>query len=165
MSLLGVFDRFFWSDSLLPDKLSVGTTLAHSAIRSVIMLLLRQPLSLLAMLATLGFAAPAEAGWSDRLDEAVAEARETTDALAAMAEQAIILGGAVLYQNRHTIAGASLGCAAGAGLGALSTAALAPATGGATLAGAGYAALFGCGAGAVAGAQIGYPLDHVFEEE
>lgn len=116
-------------------------------------------------IALLGLAAPAEAGAPDRWQDALGIAGDAIDAMRAKAEQAILLGGALLYENRHTVAGALLGCAAGSAVGATSSAALAPVTGGAALAGAGSAALIGCGVGAVVGAQIGYPLDHVFEEQ
>ncbi|WP_207461435.1 hypothetical protein [Azospirillum sp. SYSU D00513] len=78
------------------------------------------------------------------------------------AEQAVILGGAVVYQYRHTIAGLSLGCLAGAAAGAATGVAAGAATGGAALPSTAPAAALGCGLGAMAGAQIGQKLDDPF---
>lgn len=110
-----------------------------------------------ALLATapVAMAAPADAsdgGWRGWLSD-------TADALQSGAERAIILGGAVLYKNRHTVAGLGLGCVAGAAVGATSGVAAGLATGGAALPGTGPATALGCALGAAAGASLGRPLD------
>lgn len=79
------------------------------------------------------------------------------------AESAIILGGAVLYQNRHTIAGVTLGCATGAAVGAMGSIAAGLSTGDAALPSTGPAAAIGCAFGAVTGAQLGRSLDQPME--
>ncbi|NUB22271.1 hypothetical protein GBZ26_24180 [Azospirillum formosense] len=63
------------------------------------------------------------------------------------AERAIILGGALLYQNRHTVGGLTLGCWAG----------------GAALPATGPAVALGCALGAAAGGAMGRPLDQPME--
>ncbi|WP_149167494.1 hypothetical protein [Azospirillum brasilense] len=75
------------------------------------------------------------------------------------AERAIILGGALLYQNRHTVAGLTLGCLAGGAVGATGAVAAGAATGGAALPATGPAAALGCALGAAAGGAMGRPLD------
>ena len=80
------------------------------------------------------------------------------------AEQAIVVGGVLLYRHRHAVAGAAIGCVAGS-VAATSTAIGAGlATGGTALAGAGPAAALGCGLGALGGAALGHPLDNVYDE-
>jgi len=64
------------------------------------------------------------------------------------AQKAILLGGAVLYNHRHAIAGGALGCAAGAAVGASSAGAAAPPL-----------SALGCAAGAAAGISLGRELD------
>ncbi|MBP2296509.1 hypothetical protein [Azospirillum rugosum] len=97
-------------------------------------------------------APPAEGSWGGWLSDKAAVLQDG-------AEKAIILGGALVYQNRHTIAGLTLGCAAGAAVGATSGVAAGLATGGAALPATGPAAALGCALGGVAGAQLGRPLD------
>ncbi|CAO3458286.1 hypothetical protein [Azospirillum argentinense] len=75
------------------------------------------------------------------------------------AERAIILGGALLYQNRHTVAGLTLGCLAGGAVGATGAVAAGAATGGAALPATGPAVALGCALGAAAGGAMGRPLD------
>lgn len=75
------------------------------------------------------------------------------------AERAIILGGALLYQNRHMVAGLTLGCLAGGAMGATGAVAAGAATGGAALPATGPAAALGCALGAAAGGAMGRPLD------
>ncbi|HYD67572.1 hypothetical protein [Azospirillum sp.] len=75
------------------------------------------------------------------------------------AERVIILGAALLYQNRHTFAGMTLGCAAGA----LAGAAGGLMASGDDLAGAAPAAAAGCAVGAGTGAHLGRPFDDPME--
>jgi len=75
------------------------------------------------------------------------------------AERVIILGAALLYQNRHTVAGVTLGCAAGA----LAGAAGGLMASGDDLAGAAPAAAAGCAVGAGTGAHLGRPFDDPME--
>ena len=114
-------------------------------------------------------ASRAEAGASDRLrdDSLRDELRDGFKAaeaasweLLGLAEKAIIAGASVVYQNRHTVSGAVIGCAAGATLGATSTVAAGLSTGGAAFALTPEATVLGCGLGAAAGAALGYPMDH-----
>ena len=84
---------------------------------------------------------------------------DRTDGLRDGAERAIILGGALLYQNRHTVAGLTLGCLAGGAMGATGAVAAGAATGGAALPATGPAAALGCALGAAAGGAMGRPLD------
>ena len=86
---------------------------------------------------------------ADKSDEVTTEAR-----------QAIILGGAVVAQNRNTIAGGALGCAVGTALAASSAAMLGVPTGGASVAVAPNAMVAACALGTAGGAMLGYPLDH-----
>jgi hypothetical protein len=117
-------------------------------------------------LALLALATPAQAAettWSERLADTLERARDQGEVLAEKAEQAIVVGGALVYRHRHTIAGATLGCLAGATVGAGSALGAGVATGGATIAGAGPAAALGCGLGALGGAAMGRQLDGVYE--
>lgn len=75
-------------------------------------------------------------------------------------EPAVVLGGIVVSRNRHTIAGAALGCTAGAALGAGGAAALGVASGGIGFAAVLPAAGFGCLIGGGLGVAEGYPLDN-----
>ncbi|CAO3382276.1 hypothetical protein [Azospirillum argentinense] len=84
---------------------------------------------------------------------------DRTDGLRDGAERAIILGGALLYQNRHTVAGLTLGCLAGGAVGATGAVAAGAATGGAALPATGPAAALGCALGAAAGGALGRPFD------
>lgn len=119
-------------------------------------------LLLAACLAVAAPAAQAEARevFGDRWQEFQSSVAE----LQALAERAIVLGGAVLYRHRHTVAGAVIGCAAGAAAGAGSAVAAGAATGGAALAVTPQATALGCSLGAAGGAALGYPYDHIFDE-
>ena len=86
------------------------------------------------------------------LDRWIVEATDT-------AERAILLGGVVLYRNRHTAAGAVLGCLAGSTVGAGSALGLGLATGGIALPATGPGASLGCALGAAGGAVLGRGLD------
>ncbi|NUB35307.1 hypothetical protein [Azospirillum brasilense] len=88
---------------------------------------------------------------------------DSADGLRDGAERAIILGGALLYQNRHTVAGLTLGCLAGGAVGATGAVAAGAATGGAALPATGPAAALGCALGAAAGGAMGRPLDQPME--
>jgi len=85
---------------------------------------------------------------------------DKSDEFTTEAHQAIILGGAVVAQNRNTIAGGALGCAVGAALAASSAAMLGVPTGGASVAVAPNAMAAACALGTAGGAALGYPLDH-----
>jgi hypothetical protein len=120
--------------------------------------------ALLAGLALVLPAARAEAAWSDVLEDGMAAARDAPQAFLDKAEQAIVVGGVLLYRHRHAIAGAALGCVAGS-LAATTTAFGAGlASGGAALAGTAPAAALGCGLGALGGAALGQPLDDVYDD-
>jgi hypothetical protein len=110
-------------------------------------------------------AAPARAdiAWSNVRQDGMDAARAAQQMLREKTEQAIVVGGVLLYRHRHEIAGAVLGCAAGS-LAATTTAAGASlASGGASLATIAPAAALGCGLGAVGGAALGERLDNVYE--
>ena len=98
---------------------------------------------------------PAMAGAADYWERA----REGYESLAEQARAVVSLGGVVVYRYRHTISGATLGCATGTFVGVSSTVLISPVTGGAALAGTGPAALVGCAAGGLAGGALGYQLD------
>jgi hypothetical protein len=118
------------------------------------------------VLALLSVAAPAQAAeptWSERMADALERARDQGEILARKAEQAIVVGGVLVYRHRHTIAGATLGCLAGATVGATSALGASVATGGAAVGGAAPAAALGCGLGALGGAAMGRELDGVYE--
>jgi hypothetical protein len=75
------------------------------------------------------------------------------------AQRAILIGGVLIYNHRHALAGGVIGCATGAALAGTSALALGVATGGlAAPAGPGAAAL-GCGVGALGGAMLGARMD------
>lgn len=100
----------------------------------------------------------------ERLHDGLREGFKTAEAASweflGWAEKAIIAGGSIIYQNRHTISGGVIGCAAGATLGATSVMTAGLSTGGAAFALTPEATLLGCGLGAAAGAALGYPMDH-----
>jgi hypothetical protein len=75
-------------------------------------------------------------------------------------EPAVVLGGIVVSRNRHTIAGAALGCGSGAALGAAGAAVLGLASGGIGFAAVPPAAGLGCLVGGALGVAEGYPLDN-----
>lgn len=112
--------------------------------------------TLLVMTAPVAQAASPTSEWRGWLSD-------RTDGLRDGAERAIILGGALLYQNRHMVAGASLGCLAGGAMGATGAVAAGAATGGAALPATGPAAALGCALGAAAGGALGRPLDQPME--
>jgi len=92
---------------------------------------------------------PPEASVLDQLGDRALEA----------AQRAILIGGVVIYNHRHALAGAVIGCGAGAALAGTSALALGVATAGlAAPAGPGAAAL-GCGVGALGGAMLGARMD------
>lgn len=125
----------------------------------------RHAISVAVAIVLLATAVPAEAAgpaWSERMADALDRAREQGELLVQKAEQAIVVGGVLIYRHRHTIAGATLGCLAGATVGAGSALGAGVATGGATVAGAGPAAALGCGLGALGGAAMGRQLDGVY---
>lgn len=105
--------------------------------------------------------AAAASGWYDRtttfLEGVVAE-------LSIRTEQAIVLGGIWLNRNRHTVAGAVIGCAMGSAAGAVASGLAGTATGGTALIGTETAMLLGCGAGAALAGSMGYRLDHIYDE-
>ena len=90
-------------------------------------------------------------------------ARATEQTLRQKAEQAIVIGGVLLYRHRHAVAGAALGCAAGSVAATTTTLGAALASGGAALATTAPAAALGCGLGALGGAAIGRQLDEVYD--
>jgi hypothetical protein len=94
---------------------------------------------------------PAEGFW-ENLRTATAEATIA-------AEHAIVIGGVIVYRNRHAIAGALLGCVAGSAAATTPTLALALPTVGGSLAAAPTAAAVGCGVGGVGGAVLGHAID------
>jgi len=120
-----------------------------------------------AMIAGLALAMPAgraEAAWSDVLEDGMAAAQSARQTLVEKAEQAIIVGGVLLYRHRHAVAGAAIGCLAGSMVATTSALGAGLATGGAALAGTAPAAALGCGLGALGGAALGQPLDSVYDE-
>jgi hypothetical protein len=119
------------------------------------------------LLAGLALALPAgraEAAWSDVLQDGIAAAQTAQHTILERAEQAIVVGGVLLYRHRHAVAGAAIGCVAGSMAAATTALGAGLATGGAALAGTGPAAALGCGLGALGGAALGHPLDNVYEE-
>ncbi|HSA80690.1 MAG TPA: hypothetical protein VLE23_07685 [Geminicoccaceae bacterium] len=101
---------------------------------------------------------------SDLLREGMAAAQAARQTFLEEAEEAIVVGGALLYRHRHAVAGAAIGCVAGSVAATTSALGAGLATGGAALAGAGPAAALGCGLGALGGAALGHPLDNVDDE-
>jgi len=76
------------------------------------------------------------------------------------AREAIIAGGALVAQNRNTISGGALGCAAGAVVAGSSAVLLSAPSAGASAAVAPDAVAAGCALGALTGAGLGWELDH-----
>ena len=105
----------------------------------------------------------AEAAWTDVLQEGLNAARVAERTLREQAEQAIVIGGVLLYRHRHAVAGAALGCVAGSLAATTTTLGAGLATGGASLTTAAPAAALGCGLGALGGAAIGQRLDNVYD--
>ena len=114
---------------------------------------------LLSLFCMMGFAQTAKADEGGWLADATEKMRPAIEEFVDGAERAIELGGIVIYRNRHTLAGAILGCAAGATAGSVSGLAAGLATGGGALAATPAAAALGCGIGGAAGAALGRPLD------
>jgi hypothetical protein len=108
--------------------------------------------------------ARAEPAWSAVLQDGWEAARAARQTLQEKAEQAIVVGGVLLYRHRHAVAGAALGCVAGSVVATTTTLSAGLATGGASLTTAAPAAALGCGLGALGGAAIGQRLDNVYEE-
>jgi hypothetical protein len=106
----------------------------------------------------------AEAAWSGVLQDGVGAAQAARQAFVEKAEQAIVVGGVLLYRHRHAVAGAAIGCVAGSLAATTTTLGAGLATGGAALAATAPAAALGCGLGAVGGAMLGQPLDDVYDE-
>ena len=119
---------------------------------------------LLAGLALALSAGRAEAAGSDVLRDGMAAAETAQQSFLEQAEQAIVVGGVLLYRHRHAVAGAALGCVAGSVAATTTALGAGLATGGAALAGTAPAAALGCGLGALGGAALGHPLDNVYEE-
>jgi hypothetical protein len=119
------------------------------------------------MVAVLSLAAApvrAEPAWTDALQDGWDAARVAQQTLQAKAEQAIVVGGVLLYRHRHAVAGAALGCVAGSMIATTTTLSAGLATGGASLTTTAPAAALGCGLGALGGVAIGQRLDNVYEE-
>lgn len=93
------------------------------------------------------------------LASAVHASRDAIYRLRLDVEPAVVTGGLVVSRNRHTIAGAAMGCGTGAATGAGIAAVLGLASGGIALAALPPAAGLGCAVGAAGGIAIGYPLD------
>lgn len=109
--------------------------------------------------------ARAETAWTDVLRDGLAAAGAAQRTLQQKAEQAIVVGGVLLYRHRHAVAGAALGCVAGSMVATTTTLSAGLATGGASLTTTAPAAALGCGLGALGGATIGQRLDNVYEEQ
>jgi Tfp pilus assembly protein PilV len=132
---------------------------------------------LVAALAAAALPGRADAGWSDVLRDGMAAARATEQTLRhgmeaarateqtlrEKAEQAIVLGGVLVYRHRHAVAGAALGCVAGSVAATTTTLGAALASGGASLTTTAPAAALGCGLGALGGAAIGQRLDSIYD--
>ena len=117
-----------------------------------------------AALALAAAPARAEPAWTDVLQDGWKAARAAQQALQDTAEQAIVVGGVLLYRHRHAVAGAALGCVAGSMVATTTTLGAGLATGGAALTTTAPAAALGCGLGALGGAAIGQRLDNVYDE-
>ena len=97
--------------------------------------------------------------------EASAAAGEPTaleqfgDRAVEVAQRAILIGGVVLYNHRHAVAGAVMGCGAGAVAVGTSALAVGIATAGLAAPAAPSAAALGCGLGALGGALLGARMD------
>jgi hypothetical protein len=105
----------------------------------------------------------ADAAWSDVVREGLDAARAAEQTLREKTEQAIVMGGVLLYRHRHAVAGAALGCVAGSVAATTTTLGAGLATGGASLTTAAPAAALGCGLGALGGAALGQRLDNVYD--
>jgi hypothetical protein len=109
-------------------------------------------------------AAPVRAdAWADVVQEGLDAARAAEQTLREKTEQAIVMGGVLLYRHRHAVAGAALGCVAGSVAATTTTLGAGLATGGASLTTAAPAAALGCGLGALGGAALGQRLDNVYD--
>lgn len=110
-------------------------------------------------------AAPVRAdAWADVMQEGLDAARAAEQTLREKTEQAIVMGGVLLYRHRHAVAGAALGCIAGSVAATTTTLGAGLATGGASLTTTAPAAALGCGLGALGGAALGQRLDNVYDE-
>jgi hypothetical protein len=118
---------------------------------------------LLAALSLLVAPGRAEAAWSDVVREGLEAARAAEQTLRERTEQAIVMGGVLLYRHRHAVAGAALGCVAGSVAATTTTLGAGLATGGASLTTTAPAAALGCGLGALGGAALGQRLDDVYD--
>jgi hypothetical protein len=118
---------------------------------------------LIAALSVAAVPARADAAWSDVLQDGMDAARATEQTLRQKAEQAIVIGGVLLYRHRHAVAGAALGCVAGSVAATTTTLGAALASGGASLTTTAPAAALGCGLGALGGAAMGRQLDEVYD--
>jgi hypothetical protein len=105
----------------------------------------------------------ADAAWSDVVREGIAAARAAEQTLREKTEQAIVMGGVLLYRHRHAVAGAALGCVAGSVAATTTALGAGLATGGGALTTTAPAAALGCGLGALGGAAIGQRLDNVYD--
>ena len=103
---------------------------------------------------------PSRADTHETIHQAFAAMEAVTQDLAARAQEAILIGGALVSQHRNTVSGGALGCALGATAGASSALALALPTGGVSVGATPDAVAVGCGIGMVGGAALGYQLDH-----
>lgn len=123
---------------------------------------MRPPRVVLLALALLPLLAPppAQADTHDSIHQTFAALEQWTDRVADQAQDAILLGGALVAMNRYAISGGAAGCALGVVAGAGSAAALAVPSAGATIAAAPDAMALGCTAGALGGAAFGHLLDH-----
>ena len=102
----------------------------------------------------------ARADTHETIHQAFAAMEAVTQDLASHAQEAILIGGALVSQHRNTVSGGALGCALGATAGASSALALALPTGGVSVGAAPNAVAIGCGLGMIGGAALGYQLDH-----
>jgi hypothetical protein len=118
---------------------------------------------LLAALSIVAASGRADAAWSDVVQEGLQAARATQQTLREKTEQAIVMGGVLLYRHRHAVAGAALGCVAGSVAATTTTLGAGLATGGAALTTTAPAAALGCGLGALGGAAMGQQLDDVYD--
>ena len=121
-------------------------------------------LGALAVLALVLGAGPAQAAWSDSLQDGLGAVRAAEQRLLERARQAIVVGGVVLYRHRHAVAGAAIGCLTGSMAATALSLGGGLATGGAALAGTAPAVALGCGLGAWGGGVLGQPLDEVYSE-
>ena len=118
---------------------------------------------LVAVLSLAAAPGQADAAWPEVVQDGLDAARAAQQTLREKAEQAIVLGGVLLYRHRHAVAGAALGCVAGSVAATTTTLGAGLATGGASLTTTAPAAALGCGLGALGGAAIGQRLDDVYD--